>query len=292
MKPQDLYRLVSRPALPKDTRQVMELTARIWDGDDYVPYVWQEWLEDPDGILIVAEYGRRVVGLAKLAQFTHTDWWMQGLRVDVDHRGRGIARHLHEYILQYWLRHGSGVLRLSTSSKNSPVHHLCKESGMHQVGDMIAFGSASMPEPLSGWSRLGEEEAAAALAYARQSPVVQRAGGRIDFVWAWVDLNLENLARIIREGHAWRREEDGALLVAAVDDEDGRQAYLQLLACDMEALPGCLLAFRRMAAQMGMEKVRWLAPVDAEVQSDLAKAGYTTHWESSLFLFERGHPDG
>jgi hypothetical protein len=34
-----LYRPVCRLALPKDTQDVMELTSKIWEGDDYVPYV-------------------------------------------------------------------------------------------------------------------------------------------------------------------------------------------------------------------------------------------------------------
>src|SRR3989304_1033395 len=32
--------LVCRPALPVDTPAVLDLTARIWDGGDYVPRVW------------------------------------------------------------------------------------------------------------------------------------------------------------------------------------------------------------------------------------------------------------
>jgi hypothetical protein len=32
--------IVCRPALPKDTPDVMELTRTIWEGEDYVPKVW------------------------------------------------------------------------------------------------------------------------------------------------------------------------------------------------------------------------------------------------------------
>ena len=42
--------IVCRPALPMDTPDVIELTRRIWEGEDYVPHVWAEGLQDPDGM--------------------------------------------------------------------------------------------------------------------------------------------------------------------------------------------------------------------------------------------------
>jgi len=45
-----------RPAQERDTPAVLELCSHIWDGDDYVPEMWQGWLADPYGRLLVAEY--------------------------------------------------------------------------------------------------------------------------------------------------------------------------------------------------------------------------------------------
>jgi hypothetical protein len=53
-RPETLRTLVCRPALPKDTPDVIELTRTIWGGEDYVPVVWAEWLEDYEGTLAVA----------------------------------------------------------------------------------------------------------------------------------------------------------------------------------------------------------------------------------------------
>jgi len=65
--PSELFRVVCRPALPKDTAGALALTSRIWDGHDYVPYLWQEWLDDQQGMLAVAEYAGRVVGIARMS---------------------------------------------------------------------------------------------------------------------------------------------------------------------------------------------------------------------------------
>ena len=57
--------VVCRPALPRDTADVLEFIKFIWNGHDYVKYVWDEWFNDPDGILVAAEYEGHCVGIAK-----------------------------------------------------------------------------------------------------------------------------------------------------------------------------------------------------------------------------------
>lgn len=99
--------LVCRPALPKDTPDVIELTRTIWEGEDYVPSVWPTWLADPCGLLAVGEYGPRVVGLVKLTCLGQGEWWLEGLRVHPAYEGRGFASHLHDYVLDYWIRNGA-----------------------------------------------------------------------------------------------------------------------------------------------------------------------------------------
>jgi len=102
--------VICRPASIKDTPDVMELTSKIWDGEDYVPVVWKEWLCDTTGELTVAECDNRVIGLGKLTRLSSEDWWLEGLRVHPDFEGIGIAAQLHDYLLDIWLNKGSGKI--------------------------------------------------------------------------------------------------------------------------------------------------------------------------------------
>ncbi len=74
--------VLCRPARPSDTDDVMALTKTIWDGGDYIPIVWQDWLADRLGLLAVAEWEGRAVGVGKLTCITPESWWMEGLRTD------------------------------------------------------------------------------------------------------------------------------------------------------------------------------------------------------------------
>ena len=75
-------RVVCRPSLPADTEDVLAFTKRIWDGRDYIHLVWDEWLADPNGILVSAQFGRGVVGIAKVSPVFPGQWWLHGLRVE------------------------------------------------------------------------------------------------------------------------------------------------------------------------------------------------------------------
>jgi GNAT superfamily N-acetyltransferase len=85
----------------------LAFTKRIWEGRDYIHLVWDEWLADPRGVLVSAQFGARLVGIAKITPVFPGQWWLHGLRVDPDYQGRKIASHLHEY-MDDWCRSATG----------------------------------------------------------------------------------------------------------------------------------------------------------------------------------------
>ena len=128
-----------RPARQSDTADVLELTRTIWDGHDYVPEAWTGWMGDPQGLLAVAEYQGRVLGLGKLTRLSSDDWWLEGLRVHPEYQGRGVASQLNDYLLAHWLQIGNGALRLATSSERVQVHHMCQRNRFIKVADFTWY---------------------------------------------------------------------------------------------------------------------------------------------------------
>jgi GNAT superfamily N-acetyltransferase len=290
-RPEDLHVLVCRPALPKDTAEVMALTSRIWDGHDYVPQYWQEWLDDPLGLLAVAEYGGRVVGLAKLSRYGDDQWWLQGLRVDPEFQGRGIASRLHHYILEHWERHLGGVLRLATSSARLPVHHLCDQTGVRKVGEYLSYVAPALDGPAGAFTRMAEGEAGQALDLIRRSELFWLGNGLVDLSWQWGELKEQHLVEAVREGRAlwWAAPagESGALLVD-VDDEDGQaELFLRVASCSQSDLHAILMDFRRLAAQRGCSRAAWMAPAGDGIRLALDSAGFVRDWDHSLYLYEK-----
>ena len=269
----------------------MEFTKFIWDGHDYIRYVWDEWLADPHGILAAAEYGGHCVGIAKASLSAPEQWWLQGFRVDPNYQGLKIGSHLHAYVDAWWLEHGDGILRLMTSSKRVKVHHLCEKLGYAKILEVKELEADSLEEACNSFQPLKREEIAAALKIAQDSPMMNLSHGLLNLGWEAYQPTEDLLASIQKQGMAfWWRGREGLLLEWDDDNEDGKVLGLGLPACPLKLLPELLLDIRRLTAQQGRVGVFWIAPLKSEVLSAAEKAGFLDHHEHSGYLYEKPHP--
>jgi GNAT superfamily N-acetyltransferase len=300
-------RLVCRPALSSDTADVLEFTKLIWEGGDYIRYVWRDWLHDPCGVLPIAQYGRHAVGMAKVTYLSPDQWWLEGLRVDPAFQGLKIASHLHEYANAWWLENGDGVVRLMTSSQRLQVHHLCERSGYTRIGEVIAYRRAALPgrahassaapgqargqvaisatfQPVSG------DQVAPALAFA--SGHLEHSNGLMDSGWRFSAPDQHSLGKSAARGHLhWWRDRQG--LLSTFEDEQDGERFLAIgfaAVTEFSGMPQLLKDAVNLAAQGGYAGVSWLAPAQEQVQAALRDAGYATDWEHTGYLYARPHP--
>jgi GNAT superfamily N-acetyltransferase len=279
--------VVCRPALHRDTGQVLELSSHIWDGGDYIPSVWADWLADPDGMLGVAEMGGRVVGVFKLTKFQEHEWYMEGLRVHPDVWGKGIARHIHDYVVETWHLMGDGLIRLVTGSYNIKIHQMCQSSGFRRIAEFLPYRAPVLPEETAVFKRLSSEEASQAMEFVTSSPTHALSWNLINLGWVYGDLQLKHLNEVINAGHAWWWRGGKGFLSIWEDEEDGgHDPGIQLLGCPMEDLPELLLDYRRWMGQLGYHSAGWIAPNQPGVLACLENAGFQRSWDLSLYVFE------
>ncbi len=294
LRPQHLYALVCRPALPKDTAQALELTRQIWEGQDYVPQVWETWLRDPNGLLAVAEYGGHIVGLGKLTRLAADEWWLEGLRVHPQYEGRGIASHLHDYLLHQWQRLGDGVVRLLTGSFNQRVQHLCQRSGFQKIGEFTPYTANGLTGGQHRFQPVRIEEAEKALAFALKTRTPTCADGLMDVGWQRVNLTLERIEEAVQRQRLWWWRQSAAstqtLLMAREDeDEQGPLLLIQYLACSLEDLSQCLQDARQLCAALNLARLRWFAPLHPQLEAILLSAAFAREWDDAVYLYEKVH---
>jgi hypothetical protein len=51
-----------RPVRPGDRAAVEAIAAQVWDGEDYLPQVFDDWLADPEGLFCAATIHDRLIG--------------------------------------------------------------------------------------------------------------------------------------------------------------------------------------------------------------------------------------
>jgi GNAT superfamily N-acetyltransferase len=121
--------LIIRTAIAADRDAVFAFTDRIWGGEDYIRYVWDEWLEGTGGPFITGVIEDSPVALAKLSDMGKQQLWLRGLRVSDEVRGRGYARQMTQWCLDYARRHDFHVVRYMTDLDNAPMNHLADSLG-------------------------------------------------------------------------------------------------------------------------------------------------------------------
>jgi GNAT superfamily N-acetyltransferase len=288
-----LDEVVCRPALPMDTGQVMELCSHIWDGGDYIPMVWEEWLADPDGLLGVAELKGRVVGVFKLTKFQEQEWYMEGLRVHPDVQGKGIAAHIHNYVVDTWRKMGSGKVRLVTHSENVKVHHMCEQGGFRRIAEFIPYRAPSTQGVADDLTRLGTDDAAKALQFVTHSQTHDLSACLVNLGWVFGESQLKHIQHSIENEHAWWwRDERGFLSIWVDDEGDDPEPGIQMIGCNVNDLGDVLLDYRKLMGKIGYKTAGWIAPNHPEVIASLEKAGFERAWDKSLYVYELKELEG
>ena len=273
---------------------ILEFTRYTWDGHDYVQYVWDDWLADPQGILAVAEYSGRAVGLAKVSKLAPGQWWLEGFRVAPAHQDMRIGSQLHGYVDGWWLEHGDGVARLMTSSQRTKVHHLCEKLGYTRIGEVAGYIAPPLEGTTEAFTPLQVNEISAAVDFTRASPSLPLSYGLLDLGWRFVTPNPGTLRELARRQLAWWWRDRQGLLLAWEDEgetpEDERTLAIGLPASPIALLAEFLLDVRRLAPGTGNAKALWIAPLREELTEILEAAGYERKWEHAGFLYEKQHP--
>ncbi len=291
-----------RPVRPGDRAAVEAIAAQVWDGEDYLPQVFDDWLADPEGLFWAATIHDRLIGLVKLTRMEAGEWWMEGLRVDPAYRRRGIGRILYRHVLSQARRYAPGVLRFSTASDNATIVRLAAETGFAQVASFVAYGAAADPTVAAdGVGRLAvcaPSDLRRVLAYLEASPYYRTAEHMLEQNWRFLPLRERLLAERLAAGlvYGWwmaDRLAGVAVLNPEPEEEDEadapfiRKLYLGYLDAAPDQRAALAAALRGLAGARGDRRVSLKVAEDGAVIEALRAAGYERRWALSILLFAR-----
>lgn len=247
----------------------MEITARVWEGTDYVPQVFDSWAADPGALFEVAELGGFVVALHRLRLIAPGLGFYEGLRVAEEHRRQGIARAMVGHALEEAREQGVREVRLITG--NQAAIRLFESEGFRPLSHSVAWlagrlEGAELPRLAS------PAEASGLFAAIRADPSFAAYGG-VNTNWNEVlDLDEELLRRLAEAGLV--RSAAGARAVALVEPDAVKRLGVSYVSGSGGALQDLLMGLRFEADSHGMDGVRLWAPVENPAAGELGEVGY------------------
>jgi GNAT superfamily N-acetyltransferase len=225
--------VVIRQARESDRTGVEALCAHIWDGDDYLPFVFTDWLADPGGEFYVATLGGQVIGTGKLSRFADDEWWLEGLRVHPDFQGRGIGRLLFRHgVRQAEASARQGISRFVTGHSNPATRKLAMEAGFSLAGHYVRYVAEAVnnAQDAAAFRLLGEPDFPAVWAFLDSSPHFVQVQRSVKDIWlTWRILTPDRLRTRLTDSliygwHGRRRTPDvldGVIILNPLPEESG-----------------------------------------------------------------------
>ncbi len=287
--------IVVRPAAAADRDAVLAFCATIWDGNDYIAYVWDAWLETaPDrGALLVAVLEERPVGVIHWRVLGDDEAWIEGIRVDPSVRRRGIGRAMLSRALAGADERGVRVARLMTDAANLASQQLIDRFGFVRVAEVARYEApASVGAGGGDALRLMPDDFGRVWRWLEESNLRPFTGGLEFEHWAAHALSEPALRSYLEGGDVWALEEWGslqALAAVTVDPaEDDEPASLQAHYTDgtADALGRLGLALRRIAAERECAKVELWLPNLLILRDAMQGAGYEAG-DETLWIYAR-----
>lgn len=287
-----------RPAQAEDRETVFAFCEHTWEWGDYIERVWDEWLNDPQGQLVVATDDGRPVGIAHLRMLNATDAWLEGLRVNPEYRGHGVGTALNLALQEEAMRRGATTVRLVTESDNTASLHIMPHVHMRQIGGFAPFKATPLrTQPTHNDSSERTQLATIddlddIIDYLNASNVFPAIGGLY-----YVGFTAYVISDTLLEAHIaaqhvyllrrWDRL-DGLAIVEPRQEHDGLRLSIGYIdGMTIEAISLIAYDLRRRAVESGAGIIYVYSPDLVLIRDGLAGIEY--EWDGHVFYtFERG----
>lgn len=283
--------LVFRPVRPDDKTRVLEFTAKTWSDGDYIAEVFDDWLADPGGQFTAVLVDEHVVAIGKLTDLGDGELWLEGLRVDPEHRKKGIGEALHNYNVDLARKMKGRVLRYATGDENVVSKLFAARTGFIHVGNYWWHEADAIPE-FDPPAVLTPDDWPA-LKTRLHSPLIRSKSNLYAHHWRWRTLSEERLQAHLSAGEVVGLRRRAGLRAWSICAwrEVAELSVQHLDAIDAASLADMARSLRRMAADAGRSKVTLFALEPSALIGALREAGYSSD-EFSMVIFELPLVDG
>jgi len=276
-----------RPARSEDKARIAAFTIDTFSWGDYVADVFDAWMEDPDGqVLVAATENDEAIGIARVYLLSGSEAWAQAARVHPDHRRLGIAGRLTRAAETWAAERGALVIRLLTDDWNEPAQRQVEKSGYRLVARWAmvqkSVGSSVPTHPGNGGRRAPAEERLrpasrhevepAFLAWSSGDLITAGHGLFPAIGWMWRQMTLDDVANAARSRTLW--ECPAGWLIGNVHED---MFWVPWVVTGPEDAYRLLKAAIDLAEEQGAERLRLLIPQTDWLLRAVRRAGLELH---------------
>lgn len=185
---------------PEDKEEILSFTSNTWEWGDYIPYVFDEWLDHKNGDFIKAVLDNKIVGISHIGYLSDWEAWLEGLRVHPDYRHIGVGTFLLDVSLEILKNKGIRVARNAIISTNIASQSLVKKRGFELVGEFLSFSRETTDLDTDGIRKADIRDIEFLLNIAREEAKNNSSLAKVGayWNWEWQELSLIAIERMIK----------------------------------------------------------------------------------------------
>jgi len=135
--------IVLRSAASNDYEAAEMVEKQATPNLQYLPRMFSEFVNDPDGEFIVAEMDGKIVACGKFTVLPDSSAWLEALRVLPDYQGKGIGKAFYRKFFEIAAEKAIKTMRMYTGTRNLKSQGLAELNGFRVAG--MYRGSSANP---------------------------------------------------------------------------------------------------------------------------------------------------
>ncbi|MBD3196256.1 MAG: GNAT family N-acetyltransferase [Candidatus Lokiarchaeota archaeon] len=189
----------------QDIPQINEISKNIWEGEDYVPYIIDDWLNDEQSFNygVFSDKEKTIlIAFGRIKFLSESLYWLEGGRVRKDFQGKGIGTQMMEFSLNYCKKNDIGIIQYDTASTNEASVALAEKYGFQKKLSMYVLEASPKLNSLintdsSDYKLVKKLDLETALSKYRE--ILPEKQSEICIGWSYIPLRLKHL-----KSNEWR----------------------------------------------------------------------------------------
>jgi N-acetylglutamate synthase-like GNAT family acetyltransferase len=275
-----------RRARHEDKGRIEDISSRIWEGDDYLPQVFEKWVDEKTGEFTVIAVNGTVAGCSKITALPESVLWLEGIRVDTNYRGLGLGKQLADYQLVRAGEIGYSRLELSTFALNHESLAIIRKRGFKEVAAFkflfcdlkkSAGSEAVQNEPILPQAVTNPSESKHLLEKIKEGG----RGGYLNFDWTFIQASEQLIEDMIERGSIYKYKDTYFALGDWGQKDDGLTLYF-MYGPERQAV---LTHIKAYAFENGHSNIMYMAEADEQLQAQMHAQGFTVESEAETDVF-------
>ena len=261
-----MYRF--RKVAQADKDRVLEISSKIWEGHDYIKYLFDDWVKDTEGEFTLGEKDGVIVGFAKYTRLSDSEVWFEGIRADEKYSGHCFGKAITQYYISRAKAEGVEIIRLCAETACKESIRIVEGLGFKKDG-YFTFGYKKLDkaaiEPSVSKTVINIMSTATAWDLITRGNTYYMSNGYISYGWSFRKASYELVDRLVKDKCVYGVLREGKVSSVMVLTEDSHKdggLSIGFIDGDMASMKELIDFAEQQAMKQGMAHYEIMAPMD------------------------------